>query len=1079
MCQTYNPASGHFIDTETFLNAGASGTWAFAPKPGSPGVMRFTQGGSLALEVSIPGKDIISGMFLGPNFWLFRAINASAGLTSYGLRLFDLRSGTITEVVGFNPGPLSSSAATPDLNCFYSNDGLAFFIWLGEGNNTTTSHMCFRSDTGAQLAAAGQVFNVVKARKAEITAIAPRTIRIYLEPPVQILDEKPLPAGILDVQETCLEFPDAVIGPGVNPALASTTASFHLRNIGNDRLCITAIQNVAPFALSPAPTFPIQIDPGATVVLPARFSPTAVGNFGPTNLPVTIEAPGTGDTFLCAKGKARAPILKLAFTPSPLAFPEIVAGSTQSAPVNITNTGEAPVTLSVAASTGASPFSWNAIAATALNPGAPAISVPVTFAPPANVESAYSDQVHINSTATGSPHTVNISGHACVPMGVVQWPPAPFPPHGQVERGFRAVRYVKVTNTGDGNVYLRARIVPADLPAPDDTALFGLAPASMSITTMDLSRDFVINPTQFCGGGPTGPGFDFVAVNFFANAPADATPKRVKLILEELDSGGAPIPGSSRTFEVSATIITEIALDMVGVFDRSGSMSESSGSRNKAQAAVEAGRLLVQLLRPDVGDRISTVRFNTQADVMQPIVGVVSANPPPTQADIAASLNTSASSIQPGGGTSIAAGIIRALEQIQTPNPAAPPNLKRAIVVLTDANDNTPYQDSGGNYFTLNGANVGSSTSTKVSVPADVRVHGVGIGVGDNLNNFVLGQFSSDNHGSSLTVGDLTGEKYFQLEKFFLQVFMDSIDLAVITDPVFTINPGARHVHEFDMLRGDKSFIVVIFDKQGQRLPFRIESPAGEAIIPGVPAGFQVRVGMTDTARFVEVRVPAGDPARYQGRWRVVIEHNGYGLPNGGFSNTNLTHGGTAGTTGIKGPVDYGIAIGAGSNFRLQPYVTPAPVYTGDPITATAALAEAGLPALGCAVTVEVESPSGNRHTLSMVDNGSSPDPTADDGEYTALFIHTAEAGVYTFTFRADGHSRDGEQVHREAVRSKQVLSRPGTPGTGRPGDGRPGDPIKPGGPDDACCQRMWRLGVIIIVVMIVIAIMLLILLLR
>ena len=59
-------------------------------------------------------------------------------------------------------------------------------------------------------------------------------------------------------------------------------------------------------------------------------------------------------------------------------------------------------------------------------------------------------------------------------------------------------------------------------------------------------------------------------------------------------------------------------------------------------------------------------------------------------------------------------------------------------------------------------------------------------------------------------------------------------------------------------------------------------------------------------------------------------------------------------------PLLYGIAIGVGSGFRILPFVTPGPVYVGDPILLTALISEAGLPIRGCTVTVEATRARGN-----------------------------------------------------------------------------------------------------------------------
>jgi len=146
-------------------------------------------------------------------------------------------------------------------------------------------------------------------------------------------------------------------------------------------------------------------------------------------------------------------------------------------------------------------------------------------------------------------------------------------------------------------------------------------------------------------------------------------------------------------------------------------------------------------------------------------------------------------------------------------------------------------------------------------------------------------------------------------------------------------------------------------------------------------------------------------------------------------------------------PVDYGIAIGVGSTFRMQPYVTPAPVHVGEPILLTAVVTEAGLPVTRCTVTVKAVAPSGATRNLTLFDDDAHEDADCDDGEYARRFTKTAEAGTYEFTFRAVGMSRDGEPVVREAVRAKYVEGRIVVD----PNGGCPGEP-------DLRCERLVRL---------------------
>src|SRR5438034_11257525 len=128
--------------------------------------------------------------------------------------------------------------------------------------------------------------------------------------------------------------------------------------------------------------------------------------------------------------------------------------------------------------------------------------------------------------------------------------------------------------------------------------------------------------------------------------------------------------------------------------------------------------------------------------------------------------------------------------------------------------------------------------------------------------------------------------------------------------------------------------------------------------------------------------MPAKEPGRYAGRWKVVVQHRGMicrGHPDPESKQPGFLPRDCGGT---KDPQLCGIAIGVGSNFRMFPFVTPCPVYVGDSILLTALVSEAGLPVTGCSVTVEATSPGGSVWNLTLSDDGMHLDGGPDDGEY-------------------------------------------------------------------------------------------------
>src|SRR4029079_6720487 len=106
-----------------------------------------------------------------------------------------------------------------------------------------------------------------------------------------------------------------------------------------------------------------------------------------------------------------------------------------------------------------------------------------------------------------------------------------------------------------------------------------------------------------------------VAISFFANSAPSAAPKTATLTISGHNATNFP-PTQTWIFPLTATITAPVALDAALVVDHSGSMTDTLGSRVKMDAAVAASQLFVELLRPDLDDRATIVKFNQIPEVV-------------------------------------------------------------------------------------------------------------------------------------------------------------------------------------------------------------------------------------------------------------------------------------------------------------------------------------------------------------------------------------------------------------------------------------------------------------------------------
>ena len=1026
--------------------------WSTAPTTNSGQATVTRTATSISVQHALASGSVnINGDFLyavfGDRSHVALLSRQAGALITWRVTMVDISGASLSATLLFDVN-LPSTNSPPQVAASPGNGRLAFF-WSGTGNQSEIGTMMIvRSDDGSVvLAGPGTISGAIGGPTAQITA----TELIIDHPNSGSLDmsSAPRPRGELSVSPSQHDFGEAVLG-GSDPTAGSVTRSFTLTNSGTDCLTVSAIANDAPFTVSAASlaALPVELDPGDSRNVDVVFTPGAPGNNISGSLPIT-RSPAAGDAFLNCTGDARAAEAEISVSRSSINFGTIPHPGTATQSFTISNTGEKDVLVTVSGPTGPD-FTWTGIGTFNLPVTGSGLGVDVTFTTPGDT-AATPDTVTV-TPSEGNARTVALSGAGCIANAVPVLPPAGPLNFGQVEQGFRTVRFIEVRNTGDGDLIFQARIAPgAD---PSHAALFGLVLPGNDVTDAPASRTYTVLPTSRCGTGPTGDGILPVAVGFHA----DAIPNAAYSAVLEVDD---PVAGTTTAYPLSAEITPAIPVDAVVAFDRSGSMNDPVGGRLKIDAARQSGILFAQLLRDSADDRAAIVTFNETPTPDFPIDSV---------AGNMSAIEGAFGGIIADGSTNIAGGMIVGEEQFSNPpHPTNPPDLKRALIVLTDGRENRCFQRGGsGDWFSVTGRDAADGMLRPDLTPQDtevlgidpnVRVYGIGLGNAADIDVAALDAVSTATGGHFGLVDDLTGADFFLLEKYFTQIFMEAAGLAQVMDPFYRIPPGEKHAHQFDIFPGDVNTMIVLYDDPAGRLPFTILTPKGETFAPGfIPPGFSLRFRSTPTARFAEINFPRGEPDRYAGRWTVTVVHEGRTCV-GNINGDPEREGGGRGDEvqsgflprkcrDTKEPVRYGIAIGAGSNLRLQPFVEPGTKFVGDPLRLNAVVSEAGLPVTGATVTGTVERPSGSVDQVTLRDDGGNEDGDADDGEYGRRYLQASEGGTYRLTFRATG-VRAGRPFMREAYRTK-FLHDPRRPP--RPGSGPSG-----GGGFDDCCERLLK----------------------
>jgi uncharacterized protein (TIGR03382 family) len=132
----------------------------------------------------------------------------------------------------------------------------------------------------------------------------------------------------------------------VGATTAATTVT--VTNPGTDTLSVTSIATAAPFALAAPVTLPAQIAPGGSLTFGVVFAPTARATAAGA---VTIASDaGSGSVALAGRGVA--PLIAASL--DPVDFGTVAINATESLALQLSNPGDAPLTIGTLAFAGAS-----------------------------------------------------------------------------------------------------------------------------------------------------------------------------------------------------------------------------------------------------------------------------------------------------------------------------------------------------------------------------------------------------------------------------------------------------------------------------------------------------------------------------------------------------------------------------------------------------------------------------------------------------------------------------------------------------------------------------------------------------
>jgi hypothetical protein len=506
--------------------------------------------------------------------------------------------------------------------------------------------------------------------------------------------------------------------------------------------------------------------------------------------------------------------------------------------------------------------------------------------------------------------------------------------------------------------------------------------------------------------------------------------------------------GQTWTVTITANTVGRKRAAVALVLDRSGSMTEDRGDgQSKHKSLQEAAGIFVDVMLKD--DAVSLVRYNHDAQQLQAATVLGAASDLFDPGRVGAKNLINGNQLNPSGNTSIGDGIKVGRAAL---NNVGSEYKFKSLVVLTDGKENSP------DYI----ADVASDINE--------RTYAIGLGTPQNTSAAALQTISGNHGGYLLMTGDITGDRRFILQKYFLQILAGISDADIVLDPTGQLVPGVEQRIPFQLTEADAGIEVILLTPNPQVVDFRLQPPVGPMIEPWrALAEPDMEFTLSDQVSFYRLVLPTELIAgRFDqaGTWHVVLSVGkprvnrprdggndddarrrdsvgresirtvgnaaGIGLTTsprrasssaGPTTASNLaalytqatTSGLTALLPGGRVTVPFNVQINSYSNLSFRASLRQSGYEPGSSVYLNAALAESGVPmSREASVWAEVVRPDGTQTSVQL-----EPD-SREDGTYVCR-VRTSIPGVYQLRIRATGQSAAGHPFHREKSLTSQV----------------------------------------------------------
>ena len=367
----------------------------------------------------------------------------------------------LSACAGYTSAAAGAVSQAPKTGVLNASSGTVSFGNISVGSTATLSATLTNTGLAAvnisQAAISGTGFAVVGAAPSGSVGVGQSVTVMFQFAP----QSTGAASGTFTITSDASNSPDSLslTGTGMQAGLSVSpmSLSFGSVNVGSNasqNVTVTNASNAIMTISGVTPTgagitvngvFPQTLNVGANATFEVQFAPAVTGSVS-GSVSIADTAPGSPTIVAVSGAGAQA---EIAASPSSVSFGNVATGNTNSQPIQISNGGNATLTISQISMTGGgNGFSTILSTPLAIQPGKSA-SFNATFTP--SSAGIVSGSISLVSNAPNSPLTINLTGTGTVATKSLSASSSSVS-FGNVNDGTQASQNVTLTNTGNSNV---------------------------------------------------------------------------------------------------------------------------------------------------------------------------------------------------------------------------------------------------------------------------------------------------------------------------------------------------------------------------------------------------------------------------------------------------------------------------------------------------------------------------------------------------------------------------------------------------------------------------------------------------